>query len=110
MPTYSVRLLNPNLNLDRTIAVPDDQYILDMAEDEGIRLPSGCKLGECSACIAKLLDGEIDQSEQNFLGAEEIAQGYTVTCVAYARSNCTLLTHQEQVLYRSSLYYTPKDS
>lgn len=108
MSVYQVRLINPNLELDRTIAVPADQYILDIAEDEGIRLPSGCKLGECSACIAKLLDGEIDQSEQKFLSAAEAAQGYTVTCVAYARSNCTLQTHQEQELYKSSLYYAPK--
>lgn len=109
MPVYQVRLVNPSLDLDRTIAVPDDQYILDMAEEAGIRLPSGCKLGECSACIAKLLEGEVDQSEQRFLSATETAEGYTVTCVAYARSHCTLLTHQEQVLYQSSLYHAPKE-
>ena len=104
MATYQVRLLNPEIKLDRTIAVPDDQYILDIAEDEGIRLPSGCKQGDCSACVAKLIEGEIDQSEQTFLRPEELAAGYTVTCVSYARSNCVLLTHQEQVLYQSSLY------
>jgi len=110
MAVYQVRLVNPDVGLDRTIAVPDDQYILDMVEEAGIRLPSGCKLGECSACLAKLLEGEIDQSEQDFLQPEETSQGYIVTCVAYARSDCTLLTHQEQVLYRSSLYYVPKQS
>lgn len=110
MAVYQVRLVNPDIGLDRTIEVPDDQYILDMAEEAGMRLPSGCKLGECSACLARLLEGEIDQSEQEFLQPEETLQGYTVTCVAYARSNCTLLTHQEQVLYNSSLYYAPKAS
>jgi ferredoxin len=105
MAVYQVRLINPAIALDRTLSVPDDQYILDIAEDEGIRLPAGCKLGECSACIAKLISGEVDQSEQRFLGASELEAGYTVTCVAYPRSDCTLLTHQEQTLYQSSLYY-----
>ena len=105
MAVYQVRLVNPAIALDRTISVPDDQYILDMAEDAGIRLPSGCKQGECSACIAKLVSGEVDQSEQKFLRPKELEAGYTVTCVAYPLSDCTLLTHQEQVLYKSALYF-----
>jgi ferredoxin len=105
MAVYQVRLVNPEINLDRELAVPDDQYILDIAEEAGIRLPSGCKQGECSACVAKLVSGEVDQSEQKFLRSSELEAGYTVTCVAYPLSNCTLLTHQEQVLYKSSLYY-----
>ena len=105
MAVYQVRLVNPSLKLDRTISVPDDQYILDMAEDAGIRLPAGCKQGECSACVAKLISGKVDQSEQKFLRPSEIEAGYTITCVAYPLSDCTLETHQEQVLYRASLYY-----
>ena len=105
MAVYQVRLVNPALKLDRTISVPDDQYILDMAEDAGIRLPAGCKQGECSACVAKLISGKVDQSEQKFLRPSEIEAGYTITCVAYPLSDCTLETHQEQVLYKASLYY-----
>lgn len=108
MTVYQVRFVNPALNLDRTITVPEDQYILDLADEAGIRLPSGCLQGECSACLAKLVDGEVDQSEQNFLNPSEVAAGYTVTCVAYPRSHCTLETHQEQVLYQSSLYFSPQ--
>ncbi|MBD2741183.1 2Fe-2S iron-sulfur cluster-binding protein [Coleofasciculus sp. FACHB-1120] len=107
MAVYQVRLVNPVIALDRTISVPDDQYILDIAEDAGIRLPSGCKQGECSACIAKLVSGEVDQGEQKFLRLKELEAGYTVTCVAYPLSDCTLETHQEQVLYKSALYFQP---
>ncbi|NJK66389.1 MAG: 2Fe-2S iron-sulfur cluster binding domain-containing protein [Microcoleus sp. CSU_2_2] len=105
MAVYQVRLVNESIALDRTIPIPDDQYILDIAEDAGIRLPSGCKQGECSACVAKLVSGKIDQSEQKFLKPSELQAGYTVTCVAYPLSDCTLLTHQEQVLYQTSLYF-----
>ncbi|WP_250123121.1 2Fe-2S iron-sulfur cluster-binding protein [Chroococcidiopsis sp. CCMEE 29] len=106
MAEYQVRLVNRAIALDKTIIVPDDQYILDMAETASIRLPAGCRQGECSACIAKLVSGQVDQSEQKFLRPSELEAGYTVTCVAYPLSDCTLHTHQEQVLYQSSLYYS----
>lgn len=106
MAVYQVRLVNPEIALDRTISVPDDQYILDMAEEAGIRLPAGCRQGECSGCVAKLVSGEVDQSEQKFLRSSEIEAGYTITCVASPLSDCTLQTHQEKVLYQSSLYFS----
>ena len=106
MTIYQVQLINSNLGLNRTIQVPDDQYIIDIAEETGIRLPSGCKQGECSSCVAKLISGEIDQSEQKFLRPQEIQAGYIVTCVSYPLSDCVLETHQEQILYKSSLYYS----
>lgn len=105
MTVYQVRLVNSEIGLDRTIEVPDDQYILDIAQEAGIRLPSGCNQGECSACVAKIISGEVDQSEQKFLRLHEVEAGYTITCVAYPLSDCTLETHQEQVLYKSSLYF-----
>lgn len=107
MAVYQVRLINSAIGLDRTIEVPDDQYILDIAQEAGIRLPSGCKQGECSACVAKIISGEIDQSEQKFLRPNEVEAGYTITCVAYPLSDCTLETHQEQLLYKESLYFNP---
>lgn len=104
MAVYKVRLVNADIALDRTIEVSDDQYILDVAEEAGIRLPAGCRQGECSACVAKRVTGEIDQSEQKFLRSEEIGAGYTITCIAYPLSDCILQTHQERLLYQSSLY------
>ena len=108
MNIYQVRLINPDRDLDQTIAVPEDEYIWDMADEAGIKLPAGCLQGECSVCVAKVIAGEVDQSEQKFFSPEELAQGYSVTCVAYPRSNCTLETHQEQKLYQNSLYHSEK--
>lgn len=107
MAVYQVQLVNPEIALDCTITVPDNEYILDVAEAAGIRLPSGCRQGNCSACVAKLVSGEVDQSEQKFLRSKEVEAGYTITCVAYPLSDCTLQTHQEKVLYQSSLYFSP---
>jgi ferredoxin len=104
MTIYKVRLINQEIGLDKTIEVPENEYILDIAEDNDIRLPSGCKQGECSACVAKLIEGEVDLSEQKFLQPSEIEAGYTLTCVVSPTSDCTLITHQEGILYQSSLY------
>ncbi|MDE5084553.1 MAG: 2Fe-2S iron-sulfur cluster-binding protein [Trichodesmium sp. St18_bin1] len=104
MTIYQVRLLNPEIGLDQTIEVPLDEYILDIAEDSGILLPYGCRQGNCSRCLGKLVSGEVDQSEGNFLRYEEKEAGYILTCVVIPLSDCTVYTHQEQVLYKSSLY------
>ncbi|MFH7241997.1 MAG: 2Fe-2S iron-sulfur cluster-binding protein [Spirulina sp.] len=98
MATFQVHLINKKRNIDITIPVDDDTYIVDAAEENDIELPFSCRSGGCSSCVGKLVEGEIDQSEQSFLDDEQMAKGFVLLCTAYPRSDCTIKTHMEAYL------------
>lgn len=96
---YRVRLTNPQEGLNTKIWVSFDEYILDAAENNSIDLPYSDRVGASSTCVAKMLAGSVDQSEQTFLDDDQIAANWVLLCVAVPTSDSTMLTHQEDELY-----------
>jgi ferredoxin len=78
------------LKSDVTIDVAEDEYILEEAEDAGLRLPFDCRSGTCTTCMQKCLEGEVDQDLAFAISDEELEQGYRLICIGSPLSDVVL--------------------
>ncbi|AFZ37115.1 ferredoxin (2Fe-2S) [Stanieria cyanosphaera PCC 7437] len=99
--TYNVTLINEGKGINQTIQVNSEEYILDIAEVEGLTLPYSCRNGCCFDCLGKVLQGQVEQTAKalEFLSPDELKAGYILTCAACPRSDCTIVTDQAEELF-----------
>jgi glycine betaine catabolism B len=67
----------------KTIDCDGEECILDVAEQAGITLPSGCRMGACGACKQTMTIGSVKYiADPHALKPEEKQAGIVLTCVA----------------------------
>lgn len=58
------------------------ENLLELAEQQGIEVPSSCRAGNCGTCKVKKLSGDVSMDEQDALSDDEIAEGWILCCVS----------------------------
>lgn len=94
--SYKVTIKTPNQ--DYTFNCGSDEYILDVAESNGIKLPYSCRTGVYSSCAGKLVSGTIQQDDQDFLDSDQVEAGYVLLCIAYPTSDFIIKANAEDEL------------
>ena len=79
-----------------TLAMRRDQHVLDVALSAGLDLPYSCKAGVCCTCRAKVLDGEVTMDKNFTLEAEEMAQGFVLSCQARPMTDKLTVSYDER--------------
>ncbi len=67
--------------------------ILDSVRAAGAAAPYACKGGVCATCRAKVISGSVDMRLNYGLTAEEVAQGYVLTCQATPTSDDVVVSY-----------------
>ena len=64
--------------------------LLDFAEDMGIPLESGCRIGTCGACKVKLISGTVKMETEDGLEDSDKSGGMILPCVAVPESDLVI--------------------
>ena len=97
MASFEIELRMPDGT--KNFTCPDDEYILEAAEQAGIDMSYSCRAGACSSCVGQIISGSVDQSDQSFLDDDQMQEGYSLLCVAYATSDVVARTDCEDELW-----------
>ncbi|MFC6723390.1 2Fe-2S iron-sulfur cluster-binding protein [Halobium palmae] len=80
-----------------TIEVAENETVLESGEDEGWDMPYACRQGQCVSCAGQITSGGnsedyVVHNGQEMLDDGELDEGYTLTCVAYPKSDFSIET------------------
>ncbi len=70
-------------------AAEADETVLEAALRQGLELPHSCRAGQCAACMAGLLAGEVAYAE-DYPALEDLQEGQALLCQARPRSDLIL--------------------
>ena len=86
-PTQNRVQISPTVvfaNSGKEVACDAEDYLLDVAEQEGIDIPNSCRMGACGACKRRLIEGEVKYEEEpGALDESDRQNGIVLACIAH---------------------------
>lgn len=70
--------------------------LLDVGLHAGLALPYACKGGVCCTCRAKVLEGEVKMDKNYTLEAQELRDGFVLTCQCHPVSERVVVSFDER--------------
>jgi glycine betaine catabolism B len=69
----------------KEVGCDGEECILEVAEQEGVKIRSSCRAGSCGSCKKLKTEGEVrmESFDPEALEPEEQAAGYILTCISY---------------------------
>ena len=74
------------------IEADEDEHVLEESFRQGVMLMHGCKEGQCSACKAFVLEGDVEMDKYSTFALPEYEseEGYVLLCRAHAYSDLVI--------------------
>jgi ferredoxin len=73
----------------------EDEFLLNAALASGAVVSFGCRMGSCTMCCSKLLEGSVEHDNQLALTDEQLGQGYVLLCRSRPRSDLVIEPDRE---------------
>ena len=78
-------------------SVNDDESVLDAAIRQGVHLPYGCRNGKCGKCMGKVVQGEVQYTEEHSaLSSTNKALGMALFCQAHAKTDLVIESRENE--------------
>jgi glycine betaine catabolism B len=77
---------------DQQVSCDGEESILDVAEQNGVKIRSSCRSGNCGTCKKKKVSGSVKMGDfdSEALEPSEQEEGYILTCVAFPQDLVTM--------------------
>ncbi|WUD59026.1 ferredoxin--NADP reductase [Nocardia sp. NBC_00511] len=72
---------------------PRQQTLLDAMLAKGLDAPYSCKEGACSACVCRVVTGEVSMRRNEILEEDDLADGYVLACQAVPVTDDVTVTY-----------------
>ncbi|MFC3898189.1 2Fe-2S iron-sulfur cluster-binding protein [Lentzea rhizosphaerae] len=75
-----------------------DEFVLEAASRQGLRLRALCRQGWCTRCAVRVTSGEIDQSASLRFYDEDRSAGFALVCTGRPCSPLRLVADQHEAM------------